>query len=762
MLKFLFNKKEDAFTPKNIFTSVEINDIYAKLKELYKVDEISEERKKELRESVEKYGYLAYPHVKVLEELCPAEVLFALETKWKNQKAFTNESFDFENTSPLVNAKVKNADWIKKEGHDIKLINLAALGNGNVKDETGKFIDWMRQLLILPVGNTERNIFATTIYLVPFHTREFGCAYLPSSTDVSPNIEDSLLKEKLGLDAKAQIKAFITFAQLAGHPVIYDILPQTARFAKIVLANPYIARWLDVKELSEKIQNSVDSIGKKLEEKFDAEDIQIIKEIYKKNGSGELSKEYQSIYNEFENELAEQKKIYSNEMAKKDTQLKLQKRVREIVANIQNEKLSKQTKNASEDEITKQSEIVQALMQEGLWTLPGGAWCSAGIPIFDKMSECGGFPVFNHYDYKGEDVSGLANLDCQTPFYFMFLETGEYNKPVGDFFVEFMKNLQNEYNFDGFRVDHIDHIVDNVSEKNGVAISYRAPKKVLAELNTAIKSQKPHFATLAEYMDMNAFLKEYHEEMKFDVLWGNDIPAQSEKTPEKIVEDNQNLEAYNTKNFKIDNLSILKTYNNQDGEFRIIDRYPGQLGKDGALFKWFKYKFLPGGKYAQRPMLYVDGDESFTKTGIEKTIGNEISMKRGKDFEFFKKFDAINRFAKSQELVVDGEAQIIEQEEDGFVSWLISKEPLKTALLVVANYQAPTEKIYDEDEETAEIKKGEDVLDKSVNLPGDYTIKSEFIFDGEDFVEEAITEKTNSLEFEKLKPSEFRIYKLTK
>ncbi len=31
-----------------------------------------------------------------------------------------------------------------------------------------------------------------------------------------------------------------------------------------------------------------------------------------------------------------------------------------------------------------------------------------------------------------------------------------------------MINLQAEYNFDGFRVDHIDHIVDEVSEKEGI------------------------------------------------------------------------------------------------------------------------------------------------------------------------------------------------------------------------------------------------------------------------------------------------------
>lgn len=122
------------------------------------------------------------------------------------------------------------------------------------------------------------------------------------------------------------------------------------------------------------------------------------------------------------------------------------------------------------------------------------------------------------------------------------------------------------------------------------------------------------------------------------------------KTPEKITEDNQHLANYNI-NFKSgEKLSILKTYNNQDGEFRCIDQYPGQLGENGALFKWFKYKFLPGGKFAERPMLYVDGDESFTKRGIESVIGEEISMPREKHYDFYKKFNAIDMFVKITEL----------------------------------------------------------------------------------------------------------------
>ena len=105
------------------------------------------------------------------------------------------------------------------------------------------------------------------------------------------------------------------------------------------------------------------------------------------------------------------------------------------------------------------------------------------------MSECGGYPTFKHYDYKGEDVTGFANLDCQTPYYFAFLENGALNKPVIEYFVNYMVKLQAEYNFDGFRVDHIDHIVDKVSENNGRPISYRAPRVVLGKMNRTLYHQ---------------------------------------------------------------------------------------------------------------------------------------------------------------------------------------------------------------------------------------------------------------------------------
>lgn len=760
MLEFLFGKKEQETA-----RDVNLNKIYDELKKAYPFDSIPELRKKYLSMHIQKYGYLTYSFQKAQEELTNEETLFALEEKWKQNNVFKNGKFSYRQNqiSVLARHQEKNSDWFKKEGHNIKLLNLAALGNGNESKETGKFFDWLKQLLILPSGNLENHIYNTTIYLIPFHPREFGCAYLPKSSEVSSKLKDEYIEEITGLDAKGQVQTFIEMAQLAGHPVIYDILPQTGRFSKFVLANPQVARWYDITELQKQLTAKVDEVAEFLSKDHDQDDIQIAKDVYiqrMQGNSGELSPAFQELYNNFDGIMIEHKKKFSNAMLEHSYQLKIQKRVREIVTRIHEFKKDKQ--KLEEKDITKQIDTIQALMQEGLWPAPGGAWCSAGVPVYDGMSECGGYPVFKHFDYKGDDVTAFANLDCQTPYYFVNLENGRYNEDVVNLFIENMKKLQQDYNFDGFRVDHIDHIVDEVSEQNGRPISYRAPRYVLNKLNTTMKKKIPYFATLAEYMLWDNFYKEYHEDMKFDVLWGNDIISQFDKTPEKIMEDNQYLTNYNSKFKKGNMLSILKTYNNQDGEFHCIDQYPAQLGETGALYKWAKYKLLPGGKYAQRPMMYADGDESFTQGGLEYTIGEEVSMSRACNDNFFNKFDAIDRFVKNNNIITDGEAQIIVDDEDGFSAWLITKEPMKTAYLVVSNHKYPTEKVTKTaatGENYKEIVEGYAIFDKQIHIPGDYNLKSEYVLNEKDYEPQTV-ENTDTLHFEKLEPSEFKIFEL--
>ena len=761
-----FNKKEE-----NLYENTNI--LYSALKTLYN-NEIAQERKEYLSRIIKENGYLPYPHIKALEELSNEEVLFGLEIKWKNQGVMSEDGeFNFENNklSPAQRTNYKNSQWINKEQHNIKLINLAGLGNGNKTSKTGKFMDWLRQLLILPAGMENAGILGTTIYLIPFHPREFGCAYLPASTEVSPKLEDKELTEKLNIDVKQQVQFFIQLAQLAGHCVIYDVLPQTGRFSKMVLANPSIARWYDIKKLIENIEEEADKAAEILKEQcdYETEDINIVKDIYKntlKSGSNSLSEHYQSIYNKMEEIIAPRKKELSDEMMKKENQEKLHEEIKKTIFEFNEIELDKK---ATEEDIKKQSETIQLLIKKELWPAPGGAWCSAGTPVFDRMSETGDYPVFKHFDLDGKDVTHFANLDCQTPYFFVYLENGEYNEPVIDVYIEYLEKLQKDYNFDGFRVDHIDHIVDRVSEKDGKPISYRAPRNVLGKANKLLKEKIPYFATLAEYMLWDGYLNEYHKDMKFDILWGNDIISQFCKNPQEIVYNNQNLENYNTNLDDENKLSILKTYNNQDGEFCAIDQYPGQLGEDGALFKWLKYKMLPGGKNAQRPVMFIDGDESFTKTGIESVIGAEVSMKRENNIKFFNKFNAINKFALENVLPREGEAQIIRQDDDGFVGWLISKDPLKESLLVVANYNSPTEKVTENKDGIDNIytKYGNAIFDKSIEMPCDYEIKAEYIYkDGEigeaKFEETALEQVQTNLHIEELKPAEFHIYKVKK
>ncbi|MBR2430893.1 hypothetical protein IKB17_05480 [bacterium] len=757
MLSFLFKKETNS--------AELLNDFYSKIRELYSFESISEERKEYLKSTMAKFGYLPYPHIKALEELSNAEVLWALESKWENEGVFKDGKFEFSKTSVLARNNIKSSSWLQKEGHNIKLINLAGLGNGNISNECGKFMDWMRQLLILPTGNKANNIFNTTMYLIPFHPREFGCAYLPTASCVSQNLEDKEILEKTGLNADGQVKMFIQLTQLAGHPVIYDILPQTGRFSKIVLTTPECARWFDINALINELCKCVDSIANSLKEKYSEDDLAIISGIYKKSIKGEsygdLTEHYKNMFNEIDELLKEKKFFLSNSMLEKSIQDKLHRKAKLIINAISK---NLRGKKLHESDIFNQNEIIQSLINEGMWPAPGGAWCSAGIPVFDKMSEGASYPTFKHFNVHEEDVTHFANLDCQTPYYFVCLENGKYNNDVIKFFIDYMKNLQEEFNFDGFRVDHIDHVVDEVSEQNGIPISYRAPKRVLGMLNSAMKEKIPYFASLAEYMLWDNYYKEYHQDMGFDLLWGNDIVSQSSKTPKAIADDNLYLTNYNISSRCSTPLSILKTYNNQDGEFKEINRFPAQLGKDGALFKWFKYKFLSGGKFAQRPVMYVDGDESFTNGGIEAVIGNEISMKRNNDYDFFAKFDALDRFVKNTSIITDGESHIIRQDNDGFVAWQIQKEGLKNSLLIIANYNSPTENFLVEENENSwtEIREGREVFDKTIELSCDYAIVSEFKFDGEEYIEEKFVASTNSLSFGKIMPGEFKIFTVVK
>ncbi len=757
------------------FEASELSVLLAKIAQIYDIQNIRQDRKVYLSKCIKRYGYLPYPQYKVLQELTDAEAVFCLIKKMANANTFVDDKIiEFKNPSYLARKNIKNSSWFKHEGHNIKLLSLSALGDGNSSDMPANFIDWIKCLITLPAGNEELGVLPDTLYLIPFTKRDFDCAYLPKSSEVSEKLQDDKLLKFLGLDAKQQVKLFIELAQLCNHPVIYDILPQTGRFSKIVLSNPAVARWVDIKELTNKIIEYLNKVADEIIKKgeYDEKDILNAKKLYIENLKGNQKKygaKEKEIAEEFEEELKEYKILISYQMSFVDKQKELQRRAKEIIDTTAGKTVK------AEDDIQNQDEIIQALIKEQLWTFPGGAWCSAGVPIFDKMNKGRQYPLFKHYNYKAEDVTHFANLDCQTPYYFYHFETNKYNDDVVDFYEEYILNLQQEYNFDGFRVDHIDHIVDEVSQdKKGHPLSYRIPAKVLGKINSELKRRIPYFATLAEYMLWDGYFKEYHKDMKFDLLWGDDIVSQSTKTPEQIINDNIRLATYNQKNGKSNPLSILKGYNNQDGEFREINQFPGQLGREGALFKWFKMKFIPGGKFASRPTLLIDGDESFTKVGIERIISKETSMVRNYDWHFFEKFNAINYFAQNDRLLNTGRAILHEQKSNGFVCWEVvqdndKKRKEQATYLIVANYFSPTE-IKDVQDETGHIEKknvkGTVTKDNVVKINEGKKLVSYYDFELDDMGKYLFTEKpleneiTKEIIFRELRPGEFKVYKM--
>ena len=110
MLEFLFKKKNDTNR------SQLVNEFYKQLKTLYNTDSISEERKNYLLDLMNTYGYIPYSYSKACSELSDAEVIFAVEEKWKQNGVLINGSLSFGNSSVLARNNVTNSKWIQKEG----------------------------------------------------------------------------------------------------------------------------------------------------------------------------------------------------------------------------------------------------------------------------------------------------------------------------------------------------------------------------------------------------------------------------------------------------------------------------------------------------------------------------------------------------------------------------------------------------------------------------------------------------------------------
>jgi hypothetical protein len=721
------------------------------------------DRSAEICTAVQRFGYLPWSYQRALAELSPAETLCGLEEKLSLNGVFNHGEFAWQDLSPVRRAGFQDAQWLQREQHQIKLTNLLALGEEPVENGT-RFSDWLKYLLVLPAGNPQAGILGTTLYFLPFQERDLGSAYILRSSAVHPRLADPALQEELGLHAEAQVQRFMALCQLTGHPIMYDVLPQTGRFSRMVLARPELARWFDIEALDQALCVAIQQLAADWQPRIptSAATALVSCELDRLHGiQRSHSIEARPWQAPFQARLLETKHRLSREMLTAKAQLALQQRVRQIVSEIEGWK--EILPSATEAEITRQDVISANLMAHGLWTAPGGAWCSAGAPVYDGMSHAKAYPVFRHFDANGREVSDQANLDCLTPFYFAEWETGELNQPEVEFFLDYLHEWQQRFNFDAFRFDHVDHVVDAVSvDHQGRPTSYRIPAQVLAEANQRLKAAVPHFGALAEYMLWDRLYRQYHQEMGFDLLWGDDQIRQAFKGPLELAHEHEELSDYHHTVSTM--LSILKTYNNQDGEFGLINQYPGQLTPQGALFKYFLLRFFPGGAQAQRPVLYLDGDESFTADGFAATIAVEIRRQRAVNEDFFEQFDALGRFATQHPALHSGRAELLLWEgSQRLVVWLARapRDSLTTSLLMVANSQYPT---WIAPVDGAFVQKtGQSLYAQRFSLPKGLQVMAEYGYDPQSssYIPKHLDAPTAELFFEFLHPAEFHFFLVT-
>ena len=99
MLDFLFKKKTEFNRAQSV------NEMYSALKDLYKPESISEERRNYLSDLINKYGYIPYSYSKACSELSDADVIYAVEQKWLQNGVLNNGKLSFIGTPNELKVK---------------------------------------------------------------------------------------------------------------------------------------------------------------------------------------------------------------------------------------------------------------------------------------------------------------------------------------------------------------------------------------------------------------------------------------------------------------------------------------------------------------------------------------------------------------------------------------------------------------------------------------------------------------------------------
>ena len=224
-----------------------LQNLLKKIKKFYGIPENYGKKVRLVEKTVDQFGYLPVPCRVAQEGLKNDEIFAGLERIWAKQKVMEGKRIKGP-LNPLERLGYQDSRWMTREQHKIESLSLMGLTDEEEGSVKGNFRHLLIKILTSPCGSPDYKVPATTFYLLPFFKRDmaFRSAYCPLSCEVDPSLQDEKLYRETGIDGETQIQLFIALANLAGHPVLMDILPQTGRFSKTVLAHPECFKWYDL------------------------------------------------------------------------------------------------------------------------------------------------------------------------------------------------------------------------------------------------------------------------------------------------------------------------------------------------------------------------------------------------------------------------------------------------------------------------------------------------------------------------------------
>ncbi len=533
---------------------------------------------------------------------------------------------------PLIEYLLNNRDRIPSPLTDEKnpdwilkssfcFFNVRATSNS--KNSLGNLIDAIKILSSLRVDS---------IHLAPFFESSLGVIYSVTSFNV---IDKEIVNKeylKMGLSEEEQLRIFIDFAHLLNMSVGFDLEPHMSQFSRVFIENPNLVRWI------------------KLDEKRDGL---------------------------FDN-------MSQDEILERVNQVAIHTEVNEIRDSILTKYNLKKLDDKKTDE-TVYFEIINKLIENGLWTIPSHTWRGRGLPRFTKYNKEKSYPMFDYTSWEGDNHNEHA-FGILAPFkFFDNIPINELPDPskvtpdtdVIDFFNSIFPKLQKKYNFDFIRFDFVDHMFESIINDR-VSKSDRVTPQILKQTISKARRSKKYIGAMAERMGSD--LKKY-KKYGFDLILGDDVLSPpSIQYIKNLYKQNKKIESINFRAKR--RASILFTIDTQDTGNPLINCVPYNLyGYMGMAFRFFLSRFSGSGN-SFRPKYEAIGNQDST-VGLydANTLLTSIEWKNDKNFnDIYHNIE--DTFDEFKPVIEEGYLDNFETIKSKICKWEITSKGRKLTILV--------------------------------------------------------------------------------